>query len=591
MIQTNNKVRNTILSLAVALAATFSPGQLRAQDATHGNLSLEGGWGSATPWKADLRLQLPTQKIRITPFISLEGITTQGNNMKEDASYRYEHSQNLYESSSELRTSGIGVKYGTGLLAPINKDSRIDAMFEAQHRRQKTTGQWNERLISSDGDPLSLYHWNVDVPLDNLDQLRAAAGYNYKGLRLEYALLYSHSFLDYNREPLDGFGGGTRADSRTMDTKVYNHQARLSYLFRLGKGHQLTAGLAYLRNDIDREHVMNLTQSEKNTVFTPFFSHTYQTESVFAEYRFTHRKVKASARMEYGLTHMQYDTEASDPACNPGQKLSQKRKPMHDVIPQARVQWGASRHDTLTADYRMILKRPDADLLDPTHIYAAHTEDYGEVTLKGIHINNLSLTYYMHRKCVDYTTALGAIIVNDGFNALWMMDGFKPGEQLTNIRLTTWGNEGKRRAYSITQRLGVRPAKGTKLMAQATLLWDKRIAEAIHMQHEHWGINAQASVEQQLAARTTLDLHGLYSEGNTIDLYSYEGRSYGAGLALRHSFCKNLTGSIGYDYREYNRIVITQCAHVGGRAVGHTGYLYSRPLHPHFVKLNLTYRF
>lgn len=591
MIQPNNQTRNTILSLALTLAATFCAGQAIALDKTHGSLTLDGGWGSATPWKADLRLQLPTQKVRIAPFISLEGITNQGNNIKEDASYRYEKSQNLYESSSELKTKGIGVAYGTTLLAPINKQSKVDAMFEGQHRRQRTTGWWNERLTSPDGQLLSAYEWDMNIPMDNLDQFRASAGYNHKGLRVEYAFLYKHNFLEYNRDAQSGFGGSPyRTDHRTMDTKLYNHQAKLSYLFRLGKGHQLTTGLAYLRNGFDRKHVMDLTKNDVVLLSNPFFSHTYQTESAYAEYRFTHKKVKASARLEYGLTHMKYEVVSSDPARNIDQKENVKRKPIHDVLPQVRVEWAAGKHDTLTADYRMILKRPEADLLDPTHIYAAHTEDYGEVTLKGIHINNLSLTYHMRRKCVDYTSALGAIIVNDGFNALWMMDGFKQGV-LTNTRLTTWGNEGKRRAYSITQRLGIRPAKGTKIMAQAVLLWDKRIAEAIHMENEHWGINAQASVEQQLGKRTTLDVHGLYTEGNTIDLYSYESRSYGAGIALRQQFCKGLTGSIGYDYREYNHVVITQGAVVKGLPVGYTGYLNNSPRYPHYVKFNLTYRF
>lgn len=563
----------------LALTATLCSGTVMGQDNdVHGRFTLQGGWGTGTPWLGDVHLTIPTAKAVISPYITIEGITPYSSKMTDERSILYMGNKNNYESSQELKSKGTDLRYGFTLRTAMGKGS-LDAMAEGHRRRVETYGFWRERLTSPDGDLLSAYLWDVDIPHQDQDQVRAKVGYTLKGLRVEYALDYNQTFLDYERRAVsEGFGGSPlRMDSHTTDSRVLNNQARVSNTFNLGKGHQLTAGLGYLRNDIEREHELYRSRRTEACLGKPTFSHTYQTESAFAEYRFGSKALKASARLEYDLTHMWYGV-------NENENENFRRKPLHDIIPQAHVQWGVSRHDTLTADYRMIIKRPDADFLDPTHIYSAHSLDYGTADLIGIHINNFTLAYHTHHKVADYTATLGGIVVDDGFNAIWMVN--KDG-----IRESYWGNEGKRRAYSLSQKLGIQAASNTRFSALATLLWDKRIAKnnVIDMSNEHWGITAKASLEQRFSPKTSVDVHGQYSEGNTLDLYSYEGRSYQVGLSLRQNLCRGLQMTMGYDYTDYPSIVITQGAVVKGKPVGYTGYIYNQPTNHHYAKFSLVY--
>ena len=557
------RLNRTIACLA---GTALCLGSIMAQEAVHGTILAGAGLGTATPWEGDVRLSIPTSAARFAPYFSVKGITHQSSDTDDDRLFRYSKSGNLYESSQQLQSEGYDLKYGTTVLFPVG----INLMFEGQHHQQETVGQWSESVTDAQHNTLSQYQWNVTMPHLDWDQYRAGAGYNHKGFHAEYAYQYRKAKDAYQLDAIQGFGGNAiMTNDRNASTSTHNHHAKLSQSFRPGFGQQLTVGVDWVRNSIGREHLLNVSSTEKNFKALPSFDHRYQTQSAFMEYRFAHASFKALARLEYAYTHMRYEGKGNDVTSDAnGIKRSWN---LNDLIPQAHLEWGVRQGDTITADYRMIIKRPDIEVLDPTHIFGAYTTDYGNADLEGIHINNISLAYRIHRDCIDYTTTLGGIVVEDGFNAIWM--------EKDNIRISTWGNEGVRRAYSVTPRLSWQADERTTLTAQATLLWDKRIARAISMRKEHWGITAQAAVIQTLAHGCILNLHGQYSEGNTIDLYSHEGRSYGAGASLQKALAHNVSLALGYDYQEHAKAILTQGAY--------TGSFFNRPGSHHNVWLKV----
>lgn len=563
--------KHIIIMTCIAGAALCS-GNVQAQEAVHGTINAGAGVGTAAPWEGDVKLSIPTSIARISPYLNIEGISHQSSGIDDDRMYRYAKSGNIYESSQQLRSEGFDLKYGTTALIPLSAGS-INVMVEGQHHQQETSGWLDETVFDAKRNTLSLYQSNVAMPHVDWDQYRAGAGYNYQGFHLEYAYQYRNAHDTYQQDVIQGLGGNSLlTNDRDGETSVHNHHAKMSQSFRPAQGQQLTVGLDWVRNSIGKEHVLNVISSGDGHKHTPRFDHRYQTQAAFVEYRYAHASFKALARLEYAFTHMRYEGEGNDITSDIyGIKRSWD---LNDLIPQAHLEWGIRQGDTLTADYRMIIKRPDIEVLDPTHIFGAYTTDYGNANLEGIHINNVSLAYHIHRDRIDYTTTLGGIIVEDGFNAIWM--------EKDNIRISTWGNEGVRRAYSVTPRLRWQAADRTTLTAQTTLLWDKRIARAISMQKEHWGISAQAAIVQVLAPGCVLNLHGQYSEGNTIDLYSHESRSFGVGTSLKKALSPSIDLTLGYDYREHAKAILTQGAY--------TGSYFNRPGSHHNAWLNVSYK-
>lgn len=565
-------MKQSQLLYSLLIGSTFCFGHAMAQEAVHGTITAGGGVGTATPWEGDIKLSIPTSAVRISPYLSLQGITHQSSKTEDDRLFRYSKSGNVYESNQELKSEGFDLKYGTTALFPLRSGS-FNILFEGQHHQQETTGWWNESVTDSKHDMLSHVQSNVSMPHQDWDQYRAGAGFTRQGFHVEYTYQYRNAHNAFKQDILQGHAGNAfLANDRDGETSTHNHHAKMTQSFRPAKGQQLTVGVDWVRNSIGQEHLQNVSSEGGSHKYTPRFDHRYQTHSAFMEYRYAYASVKAMARLEYAYTHMRYEGEGND-FTSDANRIKRSWN-LNDLIPQVHLEWGVRQGDTLTADYRMIIKRPDIDVLDPTHIHGAYTIDYGNADLEGIHINNVSLAYRIHRNRFDYTTTLGGIIVEDGFNAIWM--------EKDNVRISTWGNEGVRRAYSVTPRLRWQAAERTSLTAQATLLWDKRIARAISMQKEHWGITAQAAIVQTLAPGCILNVHGQYSEGNTIDLYSHESRSYGAGASLQKALPHNVSLAIGYDYQEHAKAILTQGAY--------TGYFFNRPGSHHNAWLKIGYK-
>lgn len=151
--------------------------------------------------------------------------------------------------------------------------------------------------------------------------------------------------------------------------------------------------------------------------------------------------------------------------------------------------------------------------------------------------------------------SLSYTMSNDGFNGIWM--------ERDNRRIYQWGNEGKRRAWSIQPDFTLRASATTKVRGQAVILWDKRIADAVSMAKEHWGVFSRLGVEQMLCATFRLNAFAEYSEGNTQDLYRHMGSAYRLGTTLSKSFGDHFSTSLEYQYVRQAKEVYTHGGYTG----------------------------
>lgn len=546
-----------IAAIVACASVTFNAS---AQTNTHGTVSIGSGYGVTAPWQGDIRVNIPISSVVFSPYINVSGISEHFSEKLDDRTYIYSKSSNTYRSTQMLQSNGFDLKYGTTALIPLNT-GKINVKLEGQNHREETTGTLDESLVGKDAIVHSDYYWVVNMPRLDQDIFNAGINYNYRDFIIGYNYHYKAANEDIDMDatlgkPGDGYtihsgfgGNGFRIYQHNAGTKWHNHNANIQKSFFPANGQLLTVGLSYVNNSAGRNH---LQKRDNLSIEKSTFNHTQETSSAFAEYRYNNRWIKASARLEYAYTNLKNDF--SD-------------KNLHDLIPQAALMWNLGNSDTITASYRMILKRPDIELLDPTHIYGSHSDDYGNAELEGIHINNISLAYNIHRQKYDFRATLAGIIAEDGFNAIWM--------EKNDIRISTWGNEGVRRAYSFTPLLRWHAAAKTSVNAQATIMWDKRIARAISMAKEHWGISAEAGVHQLLPRDMTLDIMGRYSEGNTIDLYSHESSSFSARASLKKSFLKRHALMLSYDCQQYAKAILTQGAY--------TGSIFNRPGPKHTI--------
>lgn len=555
-------------SLILALCAFLFLSSANAQenkDGISGTINAAGGYGTTAPWEGDVRMLFRSKHVHFSPFVAVKGIGNTSSNMLNDLRYVYTGNGNTFTSHEDLESSGTHLKYGFNALFPNWNFGRINLNMKGEQVRKSTTGTLLEQLTATDGTLLSDYKWNVNKPDFKKDRFDASADYTYKDFRLSYAFTHEKEYEAVDRYAKGGYGGQNFNEyHRTTDTRINEHHVALAYDFHPAKAHLLTLGANFDHTDAERAHTQNTTPEVE---VEPTFTHRQQTGAAHLAYRFGNKWLRAAARLEYAFTYMK------DNACS---------KRLHDVLPMAHLDWSVTQKDTLALDYRMIIKRPDLELLDPTREIGSHSIYYGNITLEGIHINNLALAYRSQRGPVAFGATLGCILVQDGFNAIWM--------QKNNIQESTWQNEGIRRAVSLAPHIRWQAAKGTTLSAKATLLWDKRIAEAINMEKEHWGITTELGLRQQLPWQLSLAVNGRYSDGNTINLYSHEGCSYMAGTALTKTFLKKHTLTLSYEYIEHPEFIITQGAVIKGNPVGWTGYSFLRPGQEHTVRLSASFK-
>lgn len=529
-----------IFSIAMICVLLATSANAQQDNKVAGTINVGGGYGTTAPWEGNVRLVIPAGKVRITPFAGIQGIIHKSSEVLDDRTFNYASSKNTYTSTQMLESSGVNMQYGISALIPTCDKGKLNIHFTGSNLRQNTSGTMTDHLTNANNNNLGGYHWTVDMPDLKQDQINAGADYSYGDFRIGYS--YRHEKV-LNTLNMDTYivGGPIPSYHRNTDTRWNDHKAYVAYDIKPAKGQMITLGLNYENDQVEREHQQNVrTVDGKNVNENPTFKHQLQSGSASVAYRYGSRVFRAMARLEYSYTHLKNDVSSNN---------------LNDLTPIAHLDWSVGKSDTIAVDYRMIIRRPDIDRLDPTRIYGSYTEDFGNTELKGIHINNISLAYRKGGKYVDFATTFGAIIVEDGFNAIWM--------EKENIRISFWGNEAVRRAYSIAPQLRWRAAEGTTINARATVMWDKRIARAISMAKEHWGVTAELGLNQKLPYQMSLSVNGRYSEGNMIDLYSHEARGIMAGAAFSKGFMHKHKLTLSYDYQEYANAIITQGQYTG----------------------------
>lgn len=573
MVKRNNFMKSlSIFVLLSALsAAAFAQKPASGFDPVSGELQLNGGVGQVDPLDAKLQLTLRGHQFYLKPYIGVNVVTKDASANLEDLHYLYSGTTNVYDSHLETWSKGQNYLYGFSGSYVFNPMSYITFSLDGNYSNLHGYGSRTEMLVDQySSASYTPFRTNLDKPTESANNLKANVVYN---LRLHDIVSTIRLMGNFSREA---------ADDETLQTVIsgqgalpfkenYLHINNVTTTFSLvadyqrilGPGQTLTAGVRYQHRDINSDNLQHL---DKVRTLDLRFLHQMNEASLYAGYKIVGSRGLVNALLEYVYTDMN------------GTNLN-------DLVPTFNAVLHLTKHQDLSLVYGMRLVRPEAKLLNPSHIQGAFTLDYGNPALQYLHANSLMLSHTYKNDVVKYSTTLQHVFANDGFNAMWMVKD--------NLRVSTWGNEGIRRQWSLTPELTYTPTPKTTLDAKLIVMWDKRIAEAIHMAKEHWGITTHLGLKQQLPARFRLNAHADYAEGNTIDLYSHAGRSLSFGGELQRSFLPSdrLNLTLSYNNTECAKTILTQGVDLPNGLKGYTGEAYSRPLHRYLWSLALNWKF
>lgn len=542
------------------LALPFALG-MQAQTTVEGEATLGGGYGDCFPYEGGINLKVNTEKLTIKPYFNIKGITPYSSDKLTSFNFTYTRTGNQYSQEREQKAKGYCMGFGTELQYRLDDRNALQAAVEGSYSDRRVRGVTSEYLYAANGMPLSSVKSVATTPPLNTLDMKVQASYLHKTKRRgeSLRLKYDYSLTDdedYSLQEITEAMGFNEflLNQITSDINIQRHEVLFDWTRPLAEGQVLNMGLQYSNNYIHTKEAQYLDDFEFNN---SVFRHRTQTGAVFAGYSLKKKNAEADVRVEYDYTRMQ-------------------EKNLNDVIPRARFVYHINDRNTLTANYAMRIVRPTLEFLYDYKVKGPYTLDFGNEELTGTHINKVSLAYELKTRKVDFTTTLAHTNVTDGFNAIWM--------EVEDIRVSTWGNEGVRKACELTPEVLWRLTERTKLRGAFTALWDERIAYAINMKNPHWGFTGRAGWEQELPWEVKLGVNGMISKGNTIDLYSHEGLNYAFGANLERSFLnKKLTASLAYEYRKLPITVITQGAY--------TGSIYTRNHNRNMVKVALTYQF
>ncbi len=557
-----------------------------------GEIDLQGGVGSATPWSASFKGNSSMHsKLRITPSIGLRGVGRHSSEQEEDLHYTYTGLQKgpitlstnkdwTYDSHRESHSTGYVFDYGLAL-DYTQKLHSISASLKGDVEQLTLKGHQYEQLFQPSLASQSAYPYAIVSSVfdgtsgDKNLELSAKYGYTIARSKLlnRFAVDYTYSreadnlerqlYVKEQRE----FSEFNELD---LNTEGLSQKHRVQAQLTSTPLKPLMLGLnAYFEN--------RLLQSDDDqwfgdTHFPPrtmeHFEHRYHTVGATLTARLKVKQLEINGVLDYGYTAMEHDYI-------PQGKEKADEKHLNDFLPTLSAVWNVNSNNTLSARYVRRLVRPSLELLNPFNVRTAYTRDYGNPDLTGMHINNIAFNYILHTGSINFNAGLQHIRANDGFNAIWM--------ERDGMRISTWGNEGVRRAWSLTPDLTWKAPCSITVQALANVIWDKREAYALQMAKEHWGVTTRLNLAKQFDGGTSVALSGVYSEGNTIDLYSHEGRSYGAGAKLQHNFGKFCSAILDYHYNHYSKTILTQGAYVG--------HNYTRPHHNNQGTLTLQFHF
>lgn len=542
------------------LAFSFAMG-MTAQTKVEGEVTLGAGYGETAPYLGDVNLKINSGKFTIMPFFNIKGITPYNSTELSDINLTYSDSGNKYSQEQELQSKGYHMEFGAGIQYLHNDHNIFKASFEGGYLNKSVSGYRTENLLNPNGGLMYGVKSFLNYPTLNSLEMKVQASYLHKTQREGEQLMLKYTY-ELEKEDEDkcqelteteGFNDYSLSHI-TGDIDIHSHEVLFDWKRPLAQHHILNMGVRYNHRYIISDDAQYLDGREW---YDEVFRHRMQTAAVFAGYTLKANALDADVRVEYDYTRMQ-------------------DKNLHDVIPQARLAYHLDTQNTLVASYAMRVIRPTLPYLVDCHTVTPYTVDYGNPELEGIHVNRMALAYQLKTKKMDFTTTVAHINVTDGFNAIWFVKD--------NIRYSTWGNEGVRKAIEITPEVLWRASECTKLKGSFTALWDERIAYAINLRNPNWGFTGRAGLEQQLPLDIKLALNAMISKGNTVDVYSHEGLSYTFGGDLERSFLNDkLTATLGYEYKKLPVIEITQGAY--------TGSIYTRDHNPNTVKLALSYKF
>lgn len=547
-------------TLICALAFSFAMG-MTAQTKVEGEVTLGAGYGETAPYLGDVNLKINSGKLTIMPFFNIKGITPYNSTELSDINLTYSDSRNKYSQEQELQSKGYHMEYGAGIQYLHNDHNIFKASFEGGYLNKSVSGYRTENLLNPNGGLMNGVKSFLNYPTLNSLEMKVQASYLHKTQREGEQLMLKYTY-ELEKEDEDkcqelteteGFNDYSLSHI-TGDIDIHSHEVLFDWKRPLAQHHILNMGGRYNHRYIISDDAQYLDGREW---YDEVFRHRMQTAAVFAGYTLKANALDADVRVEYDYTRMQ-------------------DKNLHDVIPQARLAYHLDTQNTLVASYAMRVIRPTLPYLVDCHTVTPYTVDYGNPELEGIHVNRMALAYQLKTKKMDFTTTVAHINVTDGFNAIWFVKD--------NIRYSTWGNEGVRKAIEITPEVFWRASECTKLKGSFTALWDERIAYAINLRNPNWGFTGRAGLEQQLPLDIKLALNAMISKGNTVDVYSHEGLNYTFGGDLERSFLNDkLTATLCYEYKKLPVIEITQGAY--------TGSIYTRDHNPNTVKLALSYKF
>jgi len=547
----------------------------------NGDFYLQGGLGTAQN-KSQLNLTFDHPYVTLKALVGVAGVDKETMNMQTDRSYTLLHNGELYQSSREVEYEGKSIFYGGGFKSNFSESHLFEGNISVANHRFEGTGSMSE-WRSTYAVPSNRRLYDLDMQKHDGNCLNADLSYLFrtqrKGehLNVQYKVVSVSADIREAEENYYELNPVYRTSLQyTQDMKEVKHTAAIDWNRPLSDSQFLNVGFEYENRRIESEdhhesYSGMLTDSYINPSgfgYTSSIDYKTQTEIYHVAYQLKLGSVVANLRADFHHAEL------------PSVKLD-------DVVPTARLQWKPNASQTVIAQYGQRIIRPDFERLNPfKRILSEGEYAVGNMELRGIHVNNAALIYKYNKGSIDFGATLTHIFSNDGFNGLWY-------ETSAGERYYAWGNEGKRRAWSVSPELKWQVLPLTTLSAKGQVIWDKRIADAISMAKEHWGATASLAVDQQLPSLPLSgNLHAAYSEGNTLDLYSHEGRSVNLGGSITCKPWKVFSLNLAYDYKEYARTVITQGVALPGPGFyGWTGSEYRRPQSRHSLLASLRYSF
>ncbi len=566
-------MKRILLSCALAALTLAAQAQQAPQPyiPVSGDLQVKAGTGNISPFDAKLQLTLRGRQFFLKPYVGIGVVTKSGSGKLEDQSLIYLGTMDFYSSQLETSSKGNNYNYGiTGSYA-FNPLSYLSFGVEGTYGALHGYGHRSERYfnpISSTFVPP--FETDIDQPTLTTTTLKANLAYN-RRLQDQVSSIVVRGNMSREATDTETTIQALSGQGQLNFRQNYLHQNNVTtsatvaaeYQRQLAGSQTITTGLHYDHRHIESDN-LQLIDKEKKT--DELFKHDMNVVGLYGEYKLAHKALNLNARLEYTYTDM-------------------NGKALHDVIPSINATYHLTPSQDVQLGYVMRVVRPDVSYLNPAKIYGAYTLDYGTADLEGIHINNFSLSHIVKNKSVRFSTNVSHVRAADGFNAIWMIQN--------GMRVSYWGNEGIRRAWSVTPDLSWTISPLTTLDAKVILLWDKRIAEAIHMAKEHWGITTHLGLKQQLPAGFRLNAHADYSEGNTLDLYSHAGKSLSYGGELQRGFLHDnkLNVTLSYSNTDYAKTILTQGVDIPNGPKGYIGEIYTRPKHHHIFSVAVNWKF